>query len=73
MANDMYNLLTSTNQNPSVLAITSDNGPDFSPTSYLVSLAWGRLWKNLDLDKLFIVQYAPYSSKYNSIELLGEN
>ena len=65
----VYEIVNSANRKPSIIAITCDNGPDFSPTSYLVFIAWGRLWKNLNLDQLFITSYAPYTSKYNSIEL----
>ena len=29
----------------------------------------GRLWKDLNLDQLIMTSYAPYNSKYNSIEI----
>jgi len=54
---------------PSILALTTDNGMDFNPGSYLVFTALGRLWRDLNLDQLFASSYAPYTSKYNTIEL----
>jgi len=68
-AKDIYQIIQAKANKPSVLALTSDNGPDFSPNSYLVFIALGRLWKLIDLDQLFISSYAPYNSRYNSIEI----
>src|SRR5262249_42168688 len=49
--------------------ITSDNEPDFASSSYLVFYCMGRLWRDLGLDQLILCSYAPYQSKYNSIEI----
>ena len=68
-ANDIYDISQKKEIKPKVLALFSDNGPDFNPQSYLVFFALGRLWQKLKLDHLFLSSYAPYSSKYNSIEV----
>ena len=71
--NDIFRIYNQNNNKPKILAITCDNGPDFSPSSYLVFFCMGRLWKDLNLDQLMVSSYAPYQSKYNSIEIAWGN
>lgn len=48
--------------------IVSDNGPDWKRNSVKVVLMMGRLWRDLELDYLNIVSYAPGDSRFNMIE-----
>jgi len=68
-ANDIFNLINTMKQRPSILALTCDNGPDYCPNSYLVFIAFAMLWKKCNLDQILIASYAPRSSKNNRIEL----
>jgi len=69
-SNDLANIFSSIDQNqrPSIIGLTSDNGPDFSPESYLVFFSLGRFWKSYNLDQLILTSFAPGESKYNFIE-----
>jgi len=69
-SNDLANILHAIDPQlrPCIIGMTSDNGPDFSPESYLVFFALGRLWKTFDLDQLILTSFAPGESKYNFIE-----
>ena len=48
--------------------IVSDNGPDWKKSSLKVIMMMGRLWRDLGLDYLCIVSYAPGDSRFNMIE-----
>ena len=45
-----------------------DGGPDWSVRSTVTLMALGYLWKELHLDLLAAVSYAPYNSRFNPIE-----
>ena len=70
-ANDIFKLFENYEENkkPKILGILCDNGPDFSPSSWLVFSYMGKLWKDLNLDQLIICSYAPRSSRFNPIEI----
>jgi hypothetical protein len=68
-ANELsYIYKTQLNPIPAILGLIVDNGPDYSPSSWLVMISFGRLWRDLNLDILIIMSHAPYNSKYNPIE-----
>lgn len=52
----------------SILTVVVDGGPDWTFKSMTTFIAMGRVWKNKNLDGLFLVTYAPGQSKYNPIE-----
>ena len=52
------------------MALLSDNGPDFNPSSWIVIFCMGRLWHDIKLDDLILCSYAPRSSRFNPIELV---
>ena len=47
------------------IIVVVDGGPDWSVRS---TSKLGELWKDLNLDLLVAVTYAPYNSRYNPIE-----
>ena len=63
---DLYQLLEG--QHKPCLVIVCDNGPDWSKTSIKTVLSMGRLWRDLGLDYLCVIAYAPRDSKFNPIE-----
>ena len=69
-ANDLFKVVGTDikAQNKHAVSITCDNGPDWSHKSPLTQLYMGRLWRDLDLDYLVLVSYAPGHSAENMIE-----
>ena len=54
--------------NKHAVSITCDNGPDWSHKSPLTQMYMGRIWRDLNLDYLVLVSYAPGHSADNMIE-----
>ena len=48
--------------------LLSDNGPDWGLQSWVVIFYLGRLWRELGVDVLVLLMYAPTQSAYNIIE-----
>ena len=51
-----------------VLSLVVDGGPDHNPNHLVNFLAYGRLWKEFDLDCLIMCTHAPGQSAFNFIE-----
>lgn len=49
------------------LIILADNGPDWA-MCYANIMSFGRLWKELGLERLTIIHYSPNHSRFNFIE-----
>ena len=51
-----------------VLMIISDDGDDYSQRNTTTVHSFGRLWEDLNLEALYLIKYAPASSRFNPIE-----
>ena len=51
-----------------VLMIISDDGDDCSQRNTTTVHSFGRLWEDLNLEALYLIKYAPASSRFNPIE-----
>ena len=60
--------MSTTSSNKKSVVVLCDNGPDWSKSSLKTMLCMGRLWRDLELDCLLILSFAPGDSKYNMIE-----
>ena len=69
-ANDLYHILVKpeVRGKKSAAVIKSDGGPDWSTKSQHVLVSQGRLWRDLDLDYLAVVNLAAGHSAENEIE-----
>ena len=65
---DLCTILRPLTEKKKALVLVVDNGPDWHKNSAKTFLAMGRLWKDLKLDYLLLVSYAPGDSKFNPIE-----
>ena len=63
---DLHQLLE--HEHSPCLIVICDNGPDWSKTSLKTFIVMGRLWRDLNLEFLSVISYAPGDSKYNPIE-----
>ena len=63
--NDLLDILCRLQQ--PVLFLLSDNGPDWTLQSWVVIFYLGRLWRELGVDVLVLLMYAPYQSAFNII------
>lgn len=66
--NHLFSLLPNRLRFRKTLIILADNGPDWSTEVQANLLNYGRLWRDLKLDRLVIIHYSPGCSKYNFIE-----
>lgn len=69
-ANDLTEILLYdvNKENKTAVSITCDNGPDWNFKSPLTHLYMGRLWRDIGLDYLVLVSFAPGHSAENMIE-----
>ena len=69
-ANDLSDLVKDEmRQGKTGLCLTVDGGPDYSVKSVFTLFAFGRLWRDQNLDYLLMCTHAPRDSAYNQIEL----
>ena len=68
-ANDLSSLIQEQRQKGKTgVCLSVDGGPDYTLKSTLTDFAFGRLWRDQNLDYLLVSTHAPGDSCYNRIE-----
>ena len=68
-ANDLSSLIQEQrHQGKTGVCLSVDGGPDYTLKSTLTDFAFGRLWRDQNLDYLLASTHAPGDSCYNRIE-----
>lgn len=67
-ASDLASLLLHQLPHKAVVSVLVDGGPDFNPRHVKNLLAFGRLWRDMNLDCLMVTCHAPGQSPYNPVE-----